>query len=965
MLLPPAVIIPLVASLGIALNGLVAQSTMVDPTQLTANELLSAGRSAYDAGDWAQAETLFQTFIDAYGPSPEAADTTRKMKPLLVISKLRQKKYRETLELLEETLKDPSLDPVSADELAFWHGICHLQMGSHDLALATFAEFHGSKLPYVVNLPPGHRAIHQGRRVEAIILHGVCLILKEDHDAAAQFLAQRLPHLRQLNREAAGRATVLQLHSLLVSNDDNTALQVVKETFTRLDEISQIVAFQTLCLQLGSKLLEQERFYDAIACLQRIWPKKRLLAHQQTSLANFKKRLAQVQKNPSQEYLAFQYEGLITRIEREIKNFETIANFDSALRLRVATAYQGLHRYREAALILDDMLQNMPVDDIVIAASLNLIQCWIQNERWPKAVAAADAYLEKFNTPKNQANIPTVHFLRATALHSDHRPYEAELAFTIIHKKFPEHELAPRALFMEGICLLEQDLNREAIDAFNETAQRYPDSDLVEDTFYWTGMALSFDKRPEEARQHMHQYLARYPRNPRYLADARFRIAHATFALADYPLAITQLREFIDQYRGTQFAEEAKLLLGDALGSEGKIDEAIAAYLTIDRDANPKFFEDAQFRIGNIYKLSERFDTLREHFQTFIANHPKSPRIGEAVYWIGWTYDTTGNRDHARNIYWQTIRDYGPDPQISGIEGILSALPKLYPGDEGRQALAKELDALIDPIGDTPKPANACLSIRATWAKANLFKKTEPGRARNLLIPLHSTLDPKNQSPLIIADVADALRESDQLEPARALYTDLRKWHPRALEKDRAYFGLGMIALAQNLPGEALKHFERFEKETLGSGLLAQVHQTKGQILRDQNRYDDARLEYEKILEMPTASRQLKAQTLLHLGELHVHAKEDLKATAYFERVYLSYGRYLPEVAAAYWLRAQALDRLDQPDKATEVYIELAQRPDLVAQPQQQDAIQLLNQRHPQWRYLNQPAKETTINLTP
>ncbi|WP_166442555.1 tetratricopeptide repeat protein [Phragmitibacter flavus] len=961
MLRSPASIPPIIAvlCLGFAsIGSLSAQQPAPDPTQLTANELLSAARGAYDAGDWPQAESLFQSFIDTYGGTPEAADTSRKMKPLLVISKLRQKKYADTLELLEETLKDPVLDPVSADELAFWRGICHLQTEAHDPALAAFNEFHSGKLPYVISLPPAHRSIHNGRRVEAIILHAVCLILKEDHPAAAQFLGEQIPNLRQLNREAAGRATVLRLHSLLASNDDNTALQLVKETFTRLEEISQIVAFQTLSLQLGAKLLEQERFYDSIACLQRIWPKKRLLAHQQTSLANFKTRLAQVQKNPAQEYLAFQYDGLITRIEREIKNFESIPNFDSALRLRVATAYQGLYRYREAALILDDMLQNMPVDDIVIAASLNLIQCWLQVERWPNAIAAADTYLEKFNTPENQANIPTVHFLRATAFHSDRQPYEAELAFTTVHNKFPDHELAPRALFMEGITLLEQDLNLEAIDAFNETARRYPDSDIIEDTHYWTGMALSFDKQHEKARQHMQEHLARYTDHPRYRPDAKFRIAHATFALADYPLAITELRQFIDEHRGTQFAEEAKLLLGDALGSEGKIDEAIAAYLTIDRDANPKFFEDAQFRVGNIYKLAERFDTLRDHFQTFIADHPKSQRIGEAVYWIGWTHDTSGDRDLARQTYWKTIDQYGPNPEITGIESILTALTKLYPGEDGREQLSKELEALIANSTDS----NPTLTLRATWAKANLVQKTDPDAAQKLLISLRPTLDPKIHAPLISADIADALRQANQLDPARELYTDLRKWHPRALEKDRAYFGLGMIALTQKQPDEALKHFQRFEKETLGSSLLAQVYQIKAQLHRDKNRYAEAQAEYEKVLEMPTAPRQIKAQTLLNLGELLVQSKNDLKATAYFERVYLSYGRYLPEVASAYWQRAQALDRLNQPDKALEVYLELAQRPDLVAQSQQQDAIQLLNQRNPQWRFQNNaPVQETKL----
>jgi tetratricopeptide (TPR) repeat protein len=170
------------------------------------------------------------------------------------------------------------------------------------------------------------------------------------------------------------------------------------------------------------------------------------------------------------------------------------------------------------------------------------------------------------------------------------------------------------------------------------------------------------------------------------------------------------------------------------------------------------------------------------------------------------------------------------------------------------------------------------------------------------------------------------------------------------MEKDRAYFGLGMIALAGHQEDEAMKWFARFEKETLGSGLLANVAEIKADLFTTDRKYAEAQKEYERIIEMPTAGRQTKARMLLKLGDLMTTQREDKKATAYYERVYVSYAKYRPEVASAYSKRAAALQRLGLTEKATEVYAELALREDLATLPESIQAVSLLNKQDPEWR---------------
>ena len=83
------------------------------------------------------------------------------------------------------------------------------------------------------------------------------------------------------------------------------------------------------------------------------------------------------------------------------------------------------------------------------------------------------------------------------------------------------------------------------------------------------------------------------------------------------------------------------------------------------------------------------------------------------------------------------------------------------------------------------------------------------------------------------------------------------------------------------------------------------------------------------MLENKLAGSREKAAALYALGSLLAANGDDLKATAYFERLYLVYGKYRELVARAYYARGQALERLRKNDAAIEVYTELVAREEL------------------------------------
>ncbi len=85
-----------------------------------------------------------------------------------------------------------------------------------------------------------------------------------------------------------------------------------------------------------------------------IWSSNRLLDHQQARLKDLQSKLQAAETGPRGDpYARILFEQLISKLNREIENLRKIENFDAAVRLRLAAAYQAMRRYREAALILE------------------------------------------------------------------------------------------------------------------------------------------------------------------------------------------------------------------------------------------------------------------------------------------------------------------------------------------------------------------------------------------------------------------------------------------------------------------------------------------------------------------------------------------------------------------------------------------------------------------------------------
>ena len=110
---------------------------------------------------------------------------------------------------------------------------------------------------------------------------------------------------------------------------------------------------------------------------------------------------------------------------------------------------------------------------------------------------------------------------------------------------------------------------------------------------------------------------------------------------------------------------------------------------------------------------------------------------------------------------------------------------------------------------------------------------------------------------------------------------------------------------------------------------MADAKLLRAELLAAGGKAEEGLAELSSLLEDKTLPSGAKAEALFRSAEMLAGKGDKLKATAYFERVYVAYGKYRELVAKSYLRRGELLADLGKREQALEVYRELADREDL------------------------------------
>lgn len=266
--------------------------------------------------------------------------------------------------------------------------------------------------------------------------------------------------------------------------------------------------------------------------------------------------------------------------------------------------------------------------------------------------------------------------------------------------EYPTGQWAEASFNALGVAYAGAKQFEAAEKALQEFAQKFPESELVPDSFFILAETYLEQGRYARAIEMYERISKDYPAAP-VGADAGVRGQEVRLLYADVLIATNRIDEAVEQLRAvsaTNLVEQAALLVGEAYVRGERYDEAERAYEEfVHQYPGSALKAQALFALADVRMRKEAYDeaeqalrevlamklpktnpvmpgaTLQIAFCRYYADdtagmtnvlhevvreYPGTPEAGEALYWMGFAYRSTRAYEAAAEVYRRLMREY-------------------------------------------------------------------------------------------------------------------------------------------------------------------------------------------------------------------------------------------------------------------------------------------------------------------
>jgi TolA-binding protein len=726
------------------------------------------------------------------------------------------------------------------------------------------------------------------------------------------------------------------------------AIALMKSVRKRSDLLDNVIRLNAVAIQLGDELLQKDKPEEALACYSIVQSRDELIAQQQDRLASMQKQidanLVAVRADPTRlPEIKAQNEALqksLNDTKAQLEKFEKTPDFEGPFLLRVARAYYMMEKRWEAIAVYDELLRRQPTGTLREPALFGLIVASAEANRGTKCRDLAETYLKEF--PKGPNANTVGYLLGAVALQSGDSA-AAESYFGRMLETQTDSTYREQLRYLLGNARFSLGKFDAAAADYGTYLKDYPQGSFVEDATYRKALCPLFAGKYEEALKQIGEYIKAYPKG-QFVADAKYRIDVCNFAASDYDKVIADADAWVKEFPNDPMTGEVLALKADALASiPGREDEAIDTYVASVKAAQSEDVLSHSLTEGaKLMQKQGEWEKIDSVFQEFVKDNPQSPMVVAAAYWIGRAKTKEGKPDEAKEIIAGVIKQNINDPSQAAVEQLLTQLAQLYakkkaPSADGQPAPdpAAALEAAL--AGDDASTPTA--KARIVFAQSELARlRRDPAGQQKALLDIAAKFKPEDLSPALLAQVGDALLAQKDWDKAHAYFQYLKDTFPKSDFLDFAYNGFGEIAYAKKDYPAALQFFTDAIDKAGATQKLKDVTVGQAKTLLAMGRFEEAKKLFEQIAATREWRGDATAYSIYSLGEIEQKQGKLPEAIAYYQRVYVAYGRYLQWVAKAYINSAECFKKLGKNQEATNTYREMVHNDKLSAFPEYQIA---------------------------
>jgi len=748
-----------------------------------------------------------------------------------------------------------------------------------------------------------------------------------------------------------GRAATLLATAYLKTLELDQIYPMVPYLLTRNSLATRSIAFNMAAIEAGDELFQEERYREAFWIHRLVYPYDEVQARTEIFLEELQRMVTEAQQSVPDPRRIMRLQEWVADTEAELQALsEQVENYDPDLHYRIARGYMEARRYREGChlfLYLNRTGGEAHAEEALYLAFI----CAANVPPRSRAYGIARRYMDVY---------PGGEWYDALTLTAG-QMYAGETNWTEVIRHFsevlqvkPGHQAAAECLYLLGYAHFMEEQFEQTRVRMLDLQRRFPESDLMDDALYWSAMAAIFAGDFSTGAREFEDLLKRFP-DTLYGIDAAYRLGVCHYALGDFDRAEQQLATFQLKHPDHALAPEAQMTRGDIAGAVGRIDDAIRHYQAAmnapTNNLNIEQFNHCAFQAGQILYDHERYADLRAHFQRYLAMEREESNPPLAIYWIGRAMWQMNEHNGAVRFYRDAAIKYGRDRLAVGVDMILdewvAATRKLSP-DEAAVAW-KDIEMTIRAARDSGDRVAQLRFQRLLLYHPDL----KPSGRERLLDLICTSSNIPYASPAVLETMLATARERKQDElavrTARAVIADFTETD-YALDA-RMFLAQRAIELARGEPAgstrtqglfeEAIGHLDVIRNVFATSGEAAEALLTLGEVYTLLNKPDEADQCFKDVLGV-REWRNLWPRALMGRGASAEAKREWIRASAFYERIYVLYIGHREIAAQAYFRRAECLHRGYEDAKAVETLKALLANPDFEAFPEYEKARQLL-----------------------
>jgi TolA-binding protein len=201
---------------------------------------------------------------------------------------------------------------------------------------------------------------------------------------------------------------------------------------------------------------------------------------------------------------------------------------------------------------------------------------------------------------------------------------------------YPQHAKAAQGTFFLAEALLQLKRFDEAAQHYQRYLQREPQGRYARDALFRQGEALYFSGKASRAKTTLTQFTAKYPRDPLCAYGLPY-LGDLALGEGDWAGAARAYRQGLEQFPDGKLQDDCRLGLGRALAKLGQHDDAEKLFLALSSKTSSPLAGEALFQLGALQFAAGRYADAAATLGSFVAQHPASPRCGEARLALAWS----------------------------------------------------------------------------------------------------------------------------------------------------------------------------------------------------------------------------------------------------------------------------------------------------------------------------------------